>query len=58
MSYICPIFWGKCHSDVFFILQLTTELYEILEIVDKSSDHLYYMDPITDFLYPFKIVLI
>ena len=28
------------------------ELYEILEKVDSQSEHLKYMDPISDFLYP------
>ncbi|ELT94621.1 hypothetical protein CAPTEDRAFT_178592 [Capitella teleta] len=36
------------------LLELTVELYEMLENVDKSVDHLHHMDPITDFLYHIK----
>lgn len=37
------------------LLQLTVELYEILENVDKASEHMYMMNPISDFLYPLLI---
>jgi len=37
------------------MLELTLELYELLEQVDKSVAHLKYMDPICDLLYPFKL---
>ena len=40
------------------LLDLTVELYEILANVDKSSEHLQYMDPITDFLYHIKYMFI
>ena len=40
------------------LLDLTVELYEILANVDKASEHLHYMDPITDFLYHIKYMFI
>jgi len=36
-----------------FCLQLTVELYEMLEAVNRKNEHLRFMDPISDFLYPF-----
>lgn len=35
------------------VLELTIELYELLEQVDKAVPQLKYMDPICDLLYPF-----
>lgn len=35
-------------------MQLTVELYEILQNVDKTGEHLRFLDPISDFLYPLK----
>ncbi|XP_074643703.1 mediator of RNA polymerase II transcription subunit 23-like [Tubulanus polymorphus] len=40
------------------LLELTVELYEILANVDKASDHLSYMDPISDFLYHIKYMFV
>ena len=37
----------------YIYFQLTVELYEMLEIMDKCNEHLRFMDPISDFLYPF-----
>ena len=37
--------------------QLTVELYEMLETVDKFNSHLRFMDPISDFLYPSLIAV-
>ena len=34
------------------VWQLTVELYEILVKVDKHSEHMRYIDPICDCLYP------
>jgi len=34
-------------------MQLTVELYEMLEAVNRKVDHLHFIDPISDFLYPF-----
>lgn len=34
------------------------ELYEILLNVDKASEHLYHMDAICDYLYPFFFFLL
>jgi len=41
-----------------FSLQLTVELYEMLEAVNRKVQHLRFMDPISDFLYPFMESLI
>jgi hypothetical protein len=35
------------------VTDLTVELYELLEQVDKNVAHMNYMDPICDLLYPF-----
>lgn len=35
------------------VMDLTSELYQLLEKVDKNVMHLNYMDPICDLLYPF-----
>ncbi|XP_046366598.1 mediator of RNA polymerase II transcription subunit 23-like isoform X3 [Haliotis rufescens] len=40
------------------LLELTVELYEILMTVDKSCEHLNFMDPICDFLYHIKYMFI
>ncbi|KAK2179641.1 hypothetical protein NP493_478g01047 [Ridgeia piscesae] len=40
------------------LLELTVELYEILQAVDKSVEHLRYMDAITDFLYHIKYMFV
>lgn len=37
---------------VWACVQITVLLYELLEVVDRASDHLHHMDTITDFLYP------
>ena len=38
--------------------KLTVNLYEMLEQVDKAQNHLKYMDPVCDLLYPLKNELI
>ena len=38
-------------------VQLTVELYEMLEAVNRKVEHLRFMDPISDFLYPFTVSL-
>ena len=43
----------KLQNVFFCIFQLTIELYEMLENVDSSNEHMRFMDPISDFLYPF-----
>lgn len=35
------------------VTDLTVELYELLEQVDKNVTHMHHMDPICDLLYPF-----
>nr|XP_034314249.1 mediator of RNA polymerase II transcription subunit 23-like [Crassostrea gigas] len=40
------------------LMELVVELYEILVNVDKSCDHLRYLDPITDFLYHIKYMFV
>jgi len=35
------------------VTDLTVELYELLEQVDKNVPHMHHMDPICDLLYPF-----
>lgn len=51
--------WHVCVDYIDFLFwQLVVELYEILVNVDKSCDHLRYLDPITDFLYPFTTTCI
>ena len=37
-------------------LQLTVELYEMLEVVNRKVEHLRFVDPISDFLYPLASV--
>jgi hypothetical protein len=37
------------------VTDLTVELYELLEQVDKNVTHMHYMDPICDLLYPFVL---
>ena len=39
----------KCVTDI------TVELYELLEQVDKNVDHMNHMDPICDLLYPLQM---
>jgi len=45
------------HSEYAFFTrlcsQLTVELYEMLEAINRKVEHLHFMDPISDFLYPF-----
>lgn len=36
-----------------YVMEITIELYQLLEQVDKSVTHLKYMDSICDLLYPF-----
>ena len=36
------------------VMDLTIEIYEMLEIVDKNNETLHYMDPISDLLYHIK----
>ena len=38
---------------MFVYSQLTVELYEMLEAVNRKVEHLRFMDPISDFLYPY-----
>lgn len=38
------------------VTDLTVELYELLEQVDKNVTHMQYMDPICDLLYPFRLI--
>jgi len=33
-------------------MQLTVELYEMLEAINRKVEHLRFIDPISDFLYP------
>lgn len=40
------------------LIELTVELYEILENVDKASEHMYMMNPISDFLYHIKYMFV
>ncbi|KAK3090128.1 hypothetical protein FSP39_009382 [Pinctada imbricata] len=40
------------------LMELVVELYEILVNVDKSCDHLNYIDPIADFLYHIKYMFV
>ena len=54
MYFVIGVNIEEC-SECLFCLQLVVELYEILVNVDKTCDHLRYLDPITDFLYPLTI---
>lgn len=38
------------------LLQITIELYEMLEKVDKTGADLKFVDPICDFLYPLAML--
>ncbi|XP_029639982.1 mediator of RNA polymerase II transcription subunit 23 [Octopus sinensis] len=40
------------------LIELTVELYEILENVDKVSEHMHLMDAISDFLYHIKYMFV
>ncbi|XP_041358001.1 mediator of RNA polymerase II transcription subunit 23-like [Gigantopelta aegis] len=40
------------------LLDITMELYEILMTVDKSCEHMRYIDPISDFLYHIKYMFV
>nr|CAD7200499.1 unnamed protein product [Timema douglasi] len=40
------------------VMELTVELYELLEQVDRNSVHLKYMDPICDLLYHIKYMFV
>ncbi|XP_063241500.1 mediator of RNA polymerase II transcription subunit 23 [Bacillus rossius redtenbacheri] len=40
------------------VMELTVELYELLEQVDKSVTHMNYMDPICDLLYHIKYMFV
>lgn len=37
-----------------YVMEITIELYQLLEQVDKSITHFNYMDSICDLLYPFN----
>uniref|UniRef100_T1J7Z5 Mediator of RNA polymerase II transcription subunit 23 n=1 Tax=Strigamia maritima TaxID=126957 RepID=T1J7Z5_STRMM len=56
--YLCHLigpFLQRFHTErTRCLMDLTVELYEILEIVDKSCEHMRYMDPICDLLYHIK----
>lgn len=41
-----------------YVMEITIELYQLLEQVDKSVTHLNYMDSICDLLYPLIHVLV
>jgi len=55
LLYLIGPFLSRFHLErTRCLLDLTVELYEILANVDKYSEHLHYMDTITDFLYHIK----
>lgn len=60
--YVCHLvgpFLQRLHSErTRSLMELVVELYEILVNVDKSCDHLRYLDPITDFLYHIKYMFV
>ncbi|XP_064625436.1 mediator of RNA polymerase II transcription subunit 23-like [Lineus longissimus] len=60
--YLCHLigpFLQRFHGErMRCLLELTVELYEILENVDKGTEHIKYMDSISDFLYHIKYMFV
>ncbi|KAK6167600.1 hypothetical protein SNE40_021588 [Patella caerulea] len=60
--YVCHLvgpFLQRLHGErTRSLLDLTVELYQILLNVDKASEHLHLMDPISDFLYHIKYMFV
>ncbi|CAH1789085.1 unnamed protein product [Owenia fusiformis] len=60
--YLCHLvgpFLQRLHTErTRCLLELTKTLYEVLLNVDKSAQHLHYIDPICDFLYHIKYMFI
>ena len=50
--FVCVLCDCVCVCVCVCVCQLTVELYEILVKVDKHSEHMRYIDPICDCLYP------
>lgn len=57
LLYMCHLvgpFLQRFNSDVSrAVMDITITLYELLAHIDKSQQHLQYIDPLCDLLYPF-----
>lgn len=59
LCHLVAPFLQRFHAErTRYAVEITLELYEILETVDKNCEHLRFMDPICDLLYHIKYMFI